>query len=130
MPFKHFITYLVFTFFPLFVFNQNINIRIFTSDSISEFKFQSEIGKYDIISDNKIVLRLSEKDSCSFKVKKNKIKLYTGRGKSKGNHRYIQIRGRKQDCAFLIKPINTPIKQRQYNNDLHLNIENSQIVFH
>lgn len=119
--------FIVFFLISLASICQNINIQLLSSLSIKNFEFIADSGKYDLISDNKLIGSLQQNEKCSFEVRKNKIKAIAENGSFSGNYSEIQIRGRKQTDIFILESKDKQFARRRYDNDLYVNIDKESL---
>jgi stage II sporulation protein D len=101
-------------------FGQNINIRIFSKYTFSEFTFTVDKGKYQLVSNNKVAKRLKKNDSIKLYIKGKKIRVTLFDGKKIGNFKHLQITGVGAENYFSATPKLERHLKRQYDDDLKI----------
>ena len=122
-----FMIFLYIWFSNLNSYSQNINVRLYSTTSISSFYFTASQGKYELISSNKLLCTLQEGESVTFSIKKNKILIDNEKDVIEVDS-FIQIRGTQQSNYFTIISPTAKFKGHEYENDLYVNIKNNYLV--
>lgn len=108
----------------LLSYSQNINIKLFSEEKISAFKFIVENGKYEIVGKNKVVRVLGEGEGVRVKARKRKMKLRSLHGKSLGKYDFLHIRGVADTNNFKISSVVPKLKERKYSDDINVTFNN------
>lgn len=105
---------------------QNINIRIYSSSTLSEFSFTATKGKYDIIKNNTIICSIAEGETKIFSFKDNnslKINDETFTLRSE-----LYIRGAMQSNKFTIASLKKNVPTRTFDNDLFIRLNKNSMT--
>lgn len=107
--------------------SQNINIRIYTDNTIEMFVFHAKNGKYDVISDNKVVCSIEEGQSATISRKLHKIFITTKVGIHTTDSMLL-IRGTSQDNYFQVRFNDRHHQSREYDNDLYVKTTTKSLI--
>ncbi len=99
---------------------QNINIRIYSSLSITEFIFTATEGRYEIIDRDKILLSLAEGEKANIRFDSYKSLIIND--KKHTLHPELHIRGTAQSNKFTIASPKKRFVSRTYDNDLFVRL--------
>lgn len=116
----------IFLFTSLLAQAQNINIRIYSSSTLSEFSFTATKGKYDIIKNNTIICSIAEGETKIFSFKDNnslKINDETFTLRSE-----LYIRGAMQSNKFTIASLKKNVPTRTFDNDLFIRLNKNSMT--
>lgn len=105
-------------------FSQNINIRIYSNTPITAFYFTASQGKYEFLTNNKVLFSIDEGESITFSIKRNKIHIDNTQ-KSFVIDSFVQIRGSQQSNFFTLISPTSKFKGHGYDNDLYVKLKNN-----
>lgn len=101
-----------------------LDIKIYTGYKINSFSFTPLSGKYSVFNADKKIVDIYRNETIIVKVEKDSIRVTKGT-KSFGNFSQINISGSGMLNSFKLKPTNTAIKERTYDDDLMLTVQNT-----
>jgi stage II sporulation protein D len=105
---------------------QNINIRVYSDVELQSFYFSVIQGKYDIISNQKVLTRLEPGDSVYVARDNNVLTLKKG-AISLGEFSFLQFRGIYSTNIFMLLPSRPFVKQRVYDDDIYVECTSNAI---
>lgn len=103
---------------------QNINVALFSEYKITAFSFTVLTGKYEVVANEKVIMRLDANQIASLKVKGERVRIETASDGNEGTYKFLQIRGIKQGNIFSLQPTEPSKNARQYEDDLFIRVEN------
>lgn len=98
-----------------------IDIKIFTGYSINSFTFTPVSGKYSVFDADKKVVDILRDDVVTFKIKNDTIVVTKG-AKQYGKFTSLNISGSGLLNNFKIKPSNTNVQERNYDDNLQITV--------
>jgi stage II sporulation protein D len=115
-------------FFPLLGSGQNISIRIFSQYEFSDFSFRVESGRYEIISNGRIAMRLDTGDSVFVYSKGRRMRI-SGQGAPRfGAYRHLHIRGALGGNIFCLSPVADGATPRVYDDDIMVTLDSGAVT--
>jgi stage II sporulation protein D len=108
-----------------------LDIKVFTGYKITTISFTPLSGKYSVFFADKKIVDILKNETILLKVDKDSIKVLKG-SVSKGAFTSLTLSGGGLLNSFKVKPGNTDIKERIYDDDLRLSVVDGklQIVNH
>ncbi len=98
-------------------------VRIYSQNSIKSVVIVSIIGKYSIYGDEKQLGEIEKSQQVSLTVgKNNKIRIIKGTT-DLGLYSFIEFEGQGLKNIFNIKPQNTDVKERIYDDNIEVSVE-------
>lgn len=98
-----------------------VDIKIYTGYKINGIYFTPLSGKYSIFQGDKKIADILKNESVLFKVEKDSVKITKGT-LTIGIFSQVAVCGAGLINSFKIKPQNTNIKERTYDDDLRLSV--------
>ncbi|MCL2327087.1 MAG: SpoIID/LytB domain-containing protein [Bacteroidetes bacterium] len=120
LQFKIISLFCVLLFSSLCATAQNINIRIYSDNALTEFTFTATEGKYDIIDHDKIILSLAEGETATIRFAGSKLLKINE--KEYKIHSNLHIRGATQSNTFTIASPRKRFATRTFDNDLFIRL--------
>ncbi|MCQ2608723.1 MAG: SpoIID/LytB domain-containing protein [Bacteroidales bacterium] len=103
----------------LWGFSQNINVRIYSDNKIETFVFYAKSGKYDIVSQDKIICSVNDGESVTITKRGQKIHINSLYGFFSADT-LLLFRGLSQDNKFQVRFHSKKPLAREYDNDLYV----------
>ncbi|MEI6122992.1 MAG: SpoIID/LytB domain-containing protein [Bacteroidota bacterium] len=100
-----------------------LDIKIFTGYKINNIIFTPLSGKYSLFEADKKVLDILKNETITIKIENDTIRVYKANVRI-GSFLSISLSGGGLLNSFKVKPFNTNIKERIYDDDLRLSITN------
>jgi len=105
---------------------QNINIRIYSDNALTEFTLTAATGKYDIIDNDKILLSLAEDETATIRFAGSKLLKINE--KEYKIHSNLHIRGATQSNTFTIASPRKRFATRTFDNDLFIRLNTNTMT--
>ncbi|HOV12486.1 MAG TPA: SpoIID/LytB domain-containing protein, partial [Bacteroidales bacterium] len=104
-----------------------IDIHIFTGYRINTFNFTPLSGKYSVFDADKKICDILRNQTITFKVASDSILVYNANVKT-GSFTSLNISGSGLLNNFKIKPGNYNVKERNYDDNLQISVEDGYFV--
>jgi len=104
-----------------------LDVKVFTGYKINSISFTALSGKYSVYFADKKVLDILKNENISFKADKDSIKIMKG-AVIMGTYTSLAITGGGLLNSFKVKPGNTDVKERVYDDDLRLSAADGRFL--
>lgn len=111
----------------LTTYSQNINIRIYTNIEIQSVYFTAKQGRYDFISNNKLICSIEEGETVTITRKDNVIRIWNNQLHESADT-LLLVRGTQQTNFFTITSPTKSFQERAFDNDLYVSLKNKALV--
>jgi stage II sporulation protein D len=105
----------------------NLDVKIFTGYRISSLSVTPTIGKYSFYDNDIVIADVLKTETITFSVVGDSIRVEK-QGKIIGNYAYIVLSGGSLINSMKIKPLDPNVKEREYDDDLHLSVVNGALL--
>lgn len=111
--------------------NVNLDVKIYTGYSINSVKVQPLIGKYSVYENDKLRDEVLKTETIEFSVAGDSV-LVRKDGRSIGMFMTVTLSGAGLINSFLITPLTSGAREREYDDDLRISVVNGvlQIINH
>ena len=111
--------------------NVNLDVKIYTGYSINSVKVQPLIGKYSVYEDDKLRDEVLKTERIEISVAGDSV-LVRKVGRSIGMFMTVTLSGAGLINSFLITPLTSGAREREYDDDLRISVVNGvlQIINH
>lgn len=104
-----------------------IDVKVFTGYKITSISFTALSGKYSVFFADKKIVDILKNETILLKMEKDSIKILKG-SISLGTYTTLNLSGGGLLNSFKVKPGNTEIKERIYDDDLRLSVVNGRFL--